>query len=426
VIADTYNNRIRVVAGSTATFYGVAMTAGDIYTIAGNGTGGYSGNGGAGDLSRARLPQGIAVDSAGNVVIADTNNDRIRAVAETTGTYYGTAMTAGDIYTIAGNGSDGYSGDGGPATSALYFASDVAVDGSGNVLIADTDNDRIRVVAGSTATFYGTAMTAGDIYTIAGNGTYGYSGDGGPGDLGRALRSRRCGRRRLGQRRDRRYRRLPAPGGGGKHRHLLRHGDDGGRHLHHRRQRGTALHGRRRAGHLGRSLPARRCGRRRLGQRGDRRHRRLPHPSRGGKHRHLLRHGDDSGRHLHHRRQRDPRLHRRRRAGDLGQPWECRGCGPRRLRQRAHRRRFLRSRPGGGGEHRHLLRQGDDGGRHLHHRRHRVGLLLGRRRVGDLGHALLPRRCHRRQLGQRLDRRHVRPTHPGGRRPAPAPSTAKR
>ena len=181
VIADTYNNRIRVVAGSTGTFYGTSMTTGDIYTIAGNGTGGYSGDGGPATSAELDFPQGIAVDGSGNVMIADTNNNRIRVVAENTGTFYGTAMTAGDIYTIAGNGTYGYSGNGGPATSAdLYFVSDVAVDGSGNVLVADTDNDRIRVVAGSTGTFYGTAMTAGDIYTIAGNGAYGYSGDDGP------------------------------------------------------------------------------------------------------------------------------------------------------------------------------------------------------------------------------------------------------
>ena len=176
VIADTYNDRIRVVAGSTATFYGTAMTEGDIYTIAGNGTGGYSGNGGPATSAEVDFPQGIAVDGAGNVVIADTNNNRIRVLAENTATYYGTVMTEGDLYTIAGNGTYGHSGDGGPATSAaLYFVSDVAVDGSGNVLVGRHGQRPDPVVAGSSATFYGTAMTEGDIYTIAGNGSYGYS-----------------------------------------------------------------------------------------------------------------------------------------------------------------------------------------------------------------------------------------------------------
>src|SRR5260370_8158801 len=90
-------------------------------------------------------------------------------------------MTAGDIYTIAGNGTPGFSGDGGPATQAeLHQPRDLTVDGHGNVIIADNGNSRVRVVAGISGTFYGQKMTAGDIYTIAGNGTPGFSGDGGP------------------------------------------------------------------------------------------------------------------------------------------------------------------------------------------------------------------------------------------------------
>ena len=181
VIADTSNHRIRVVAASTGTFYGQAMTAGDIYTVAGNGTRGYNGDGGPATSAWLSYPSGVAVDAAGNLLIADTSNYRIRVVAETTGTFYGQQMTAGHIYTVAGNGTSGYSGDSGPATSAeIDFPYTVAVDGAGNLLIADTLNDRVRAVAASTGTFYGQAMTAGDIYTVAGNGTVGYSGDGGP------------------------------------------------------------------------------------------------------------------------------------------------------------------------------------------------------------------------------------------------------
>jgi sugar lactone lactonase YvrE len=181
VIADTNNHRIRVVAASTGTFYGQAMTAGAIYTVAGNGTRGYNGDGGLATSASFSYPSGVAVDAAGNLLIADTSNYRIRVVAKTTGTFYGQAMTAGHIYTIAGNGTSGYSGDGGPATSAeIDFPYAIAVDGAGNLLIADTLNNRIRAVAASTGTFYGQAMTAGNIYTVAGNGTVGYSGDGGP------------------------------------------------------------------------------------------------------------------------------------------------------------------------------------------------------------------------------------------------------
>jgi hypothetical protein len=171
VVGDNDAVRIRVVAAATGTFYGQAMTAGDIYTIAGNGITGFSGDGGPATQAEMDFPGNVAIDSAGNVLVADTRNHRIRVVAVSTGTYYKQKMTAGDIYTIAGNGTLGFSGDGGPATQAeLDFPRGVAVDTTGNVLIADTGNNRIRVVADTTGTHYGKKMTAGDIYTIAGNG----------------------------------------------------------------------------------------------------------------------------------------------------------------------------------------------------------------------------------------------------------------
>ncbi len=181
VIADTGNNRIQVVAVKTGTFYGQAMTAGDIYTVAGNLSQGYSGDGGPATAAELNSPNGVAVDGAGNLVLGDTGNNRLRVVAVKTGTFYGRAMTAGDIYTVAGNGTGGFTGDGGPATSAeLDGPHGAVVDASGNLLIADANNSRVRVVAVKTGTFYGRAMTAGDIYTVAGNGTGGFAGDGGP------------------------------------------------------------------------------------------------------------------------------------------------------------------------------------------------------------------------------------------------------
>ena len=180
LIADTNNNRVRAVAGSTGIFYGRSMTAGDVYTIAGNGRQGFSGDGGRATSAKLHDPVGVAGDAAGNLLIADTSNNRVRVVAGSTGTLYGRPMTGGDIYSIAGNGRRGFSGDGGPGTSAeLDQPGGVAVDAAGNVLIADTHNGRIRVVAGSTGTFYGQPMTAGDVYTIAGSGSHGFSGDGG-------------------------------------------------------------------------------------------------------------------------------------------------------------------------------------------------------------------------------------------------------
>jgi hypothetical protein len=181
VIADIVNNRIRVAAASTGTFYGQAMTAGDIYTVAGDGTHGFSGDGGPATSAELDFPMGVAIDAAGNLAVADTFNNRIRVVATTTASFYGQAMTAGHIYTVAGTGTFGFSGDGGPATSAkLGSPYRVAAGPAGSLVIADTDNSRIRVAAATTGTFYGQAMTAGDIYTVAGNGGTGFSGDGGP------------------------------------------------------------------------------------------------------------------------------------------------------------------------------------------------------------------------------------------------------
>ena len=128
-----------------------------ITTVAGNGTGGYAGDGGAATNARLNNPYGVAVDSLGNIVLADTSNNRIRKVG-----------TNGNIALVAGNGSGGYSGDGGVATSAaLYTPRGVAVDSGGNIYIADFNNSRIRQLG-----------TNGIITTVAGNGGQGYSGDG--------------------------------------------------------------------------------------------------------------------------------------------------------------------------------------------------------------------------------------------------------
>jgi sugar lactone lactonase YvrE len=173
VIADTVNQRIRVVAVSTGEFYGQAMTAGDIYTVAGSTT---RGDGGPANEAMLGFPEAVATDQAGDLLIAGSG--RIRVVAADTGESYGQAMTAGDIYTVAGGGTR--TGDGGPATAAQLDPEGVAVDLAGNLVIADTFSQRIRVVADHSGTFYGQPMTAEDIYTIAGTGTLGSSGDGGP------------------------------------------------------------------------------------------------------------------------------------------------------------------------------------------------------------------------------------------------------
>ncbi len=135
------------------------VVAHSILTYAGNGTAGLSGNGGAAAAAELNGPSGIAVDGLGNLYIADVANYVVREVNASTGV----------ISTIAGNGTAGFSGDGGPATAAEIRPVDVAVDGLGSLYIADTLNQRIRRVN----------LASGIITTVAGSGTQGHSGDGG-------------------------------------------------------------------------------------------------------------------------------------------------------------------------------------------------------------------------------------------------------
>jgi hypothetical protein len=182
VIADSESQRVRFVPASSGTFFGQAMTAGDIYTIAGDGNPGYNGDGIPGTAAELNYPEAVALDAHGGVVIADEESHRVRYLAATSGTFFGQAMVAGDIYTIAGDGASGAAGDGGPALgAAVSDPEDVALDPAGDLAIADGEDNRVRFVPASSGSFFGQAMTAGDIYTIAGSGSAGFSGDGGLG-----------------------------------------------------------------------------------------------------------------------------------------------------------------------------------------------------------------------------------------------------
>ena len=141
-----------MVAARAGTFYGQAMKAGDIYTIAGTGNFGYSGDGGPATSAELGRPAGLAFDRSGQP--ADRRFPGLRGPGGRGpgGTFYGQAMKAGDIYTIAGTGTTGYSGDGGPGTSAELSGPDgVTTDQAGNAVVADTGNSRIRVVAATPA-----------------------------------------------------------------------------------------------------------------------------------------------------------------------------------------------------------------------------------------------------------------------------------
>jgi uncharacterized protein (TIGR03437 family) len=145
-IADSLNNTIRRVSAG-----------GIISTFAGNSVPGNSGDGGAPTSAQLNGPQGVAVDAAGNLYIADTQNHKVRKIS------------GGVIGTFAGSGTAGFSGDGGTATAASLNAPfGVAVDAAGNVYIAEFGNSRVRKVD-----------TKGVITTVAGNGISGYGGDGG-------------------------------------------------------------------------------------------------------------------------------------------------------------------------------------------------------------------------------------------------------
>jgi hypothetical protein len=148
LIADSNNFRIRKVSPT-----------GIITTVAGNGQEGFSGDGGAATSAKLDLPVAVAATRDGGFLIADAINNRIRKVSST-----------GIITTVAGNGTEGFSGDGGPATAArLWSPNAVSVTADGGFLIADSNNNRVRKVS-----------STGTITTVAGKGTAGFSGDGGP------------------------------------------------------------------------------------------------------------------------------------------------------------------------------------------------------------------------------------------------------
>jgi len=173
-ISTSIDNNISVICDTKGGFYFVERlgrvlkvnSAGIINTVAGNGTIGFSGDSGLATAAQLNNPLSVALDSIGNLYIADFGNQRIRKVNATTGI----------ITTIAGNGTTGYSGDGGLAKSAsLNYPNYICLDKYNNIYIADGFNQRIRKVN----------AISGTISTVVGNGMAGYSADGGLADTTR-------------------------------------------------------------------------------------------------------------------------------------------------------------------------------------------------------------------------------------------------
>jgi sugar lactone lactonase YvrE len=168
-IADD-SHRVRRVDGAT----------GVITTVAGTGVIGDSGDGGPAVDAELRAPMGVAIDAAGDLLVADRESHRVRRIDAVTGL----------ISTVAGTGVADFSGDGGPAVAAaLSEPSGVAVDADGNVYVADAANHRIRRIDAAT----------GEISTVAGTGVAGFSGDGGPADEATLLAPRGLGFDATGQ-----------------------------------------------------------------------------------------------------------------------------------------------------------------------------------------------------------------------------------
>jgi sugar lactone lactonase YvrE len=173
LIADTANCRVRVLAARSATLFGRAVAAGHLSTVAGTGVCGSAGQGGPVPAAQLWNPVAVAVDSAGNLLVADAGDQSVLLAPTRGGTFYGSAVGAGDIGVVVG-GTGGYGPyvtDGlsaiGPAAE-LNDPRGLALAPSGALVVTDGFMHAVRVVPSSDKTLFGRAMTAGDLYTAAG------------------------------------------------------------------------------------------------------------------------------------------------------------------------------------------------------------------------------------------------------------------
>ncbi len=159
-LAVAANGDLFFADGGTHLVRRIDHVTGVLRTVAGNGVQGFAGDGGPAVSASIDTPSGLAVDGAGNLYLADTHNQRVRRVDAATGV----------ITSVAGTGQPGFSGDGAPATgAALRLPRGLSLDPAGNLYLADASNHRVRRIDAGT----------GQMSTVAGDGTQGYAGDGG-------------------------------------------------------------------------------------------------------------------------------------------------------------------------------------------------------------------------------------------------------
>jgi sugar lactone lactonase YvrE len=171
---DYGNKKVKMVPAADGTYFGIGMTANRVYTVAGDGTGctvSPCGDGGAAASAQISGPVDVAITSGGDLIVSDQGTCTIRVVAEQAGTYFGQAIGANDIDRVAGTYgvACASTGDGGAGRSATLNVNDgIALDGSGNLYIAETAGNRVR-----------TLTSGGAISTFAGTGACSSTGDGG-------------------------------------------------------------------------------------------------------------------------------------------------------------------------------------------------------------------------------------------------------
>jgi hypothetical protein len=170
ILVDTQRRQLRILPGTSTTAYNQALTAGQVQRIAGGGTdpthAAVALNAPLGDMTDA------AIDGQGNVFLVDFFRHHVQMLPRLDGTYFGQVMSAGKIYVIAGTGTAGSTGDGGPATAAtLSQPRKIATDADGNVYVCTSGSAKIRLIARAAGTYFGQTLAVGEIRTVVGGGT---------------------------------------------------------------------------------------------------------------------------------------------------------------------------------------------------------------------------------------------------------------